>query len=283
MSFIFPLLGDEQAQPISFTGKWTSQDAELQLMSNGAFLISNREGSLGLELEIRGMWSHRGEGIELRGIQTRLENDIVEDISTDSPFASMKATHQETKVGVRTLNFLNEIFEFSSELTDEMPIWVINDEEDPAEKGLFLRPPIYPLPRIDLEIDLNEEGHFEIIFKKSKAITGVSGLAIWEQGEDEYLWNLKLYSTNLDKLIYGKLPDDDTGKVAEQISPALPGEAILPRKGRVIFFRLDVNYKTLFPPSIGSDPMFFGFKYNENGKFIRLEDISFLDVKQPKL
>jgi hypothetical protein len=120
-----------------------------------------------------------------------------------------------------------------------------------------------------------------MVFTKSKAITGVSGLAVWEEDGNDYLWRITMNGIPLDRLVYGTLPTNSPRHSVRQVQPQLPSSPRLPRHEKRFFVRVDVEYETLIPPSRGSDPMFFVFEFGKDGRIRRIHDVAPGAVKEP--
>jgi hypothetical protein len=276
--YSFSALGDAAKAPC--VGTWRSQKGSVQFDEHHNFLVSCHDDVFGL-LEMRGKWEELGQGVNLKPTQARGGN--LGAMMLDDADLSFKAILHLAEDGSRLLNFDNETYQFVSAEAVVPEPWDVSPPPAPVDmtSAWIIRPPIYPYPRLDLDCKTNAANQIEMVFTKSKAITGVSGLAVWEEDANDYLWRVKMNGIPLDRLVYGNLPTNSPRHSVRQVQPQLPSSPRLPRHEKRFFVRVDVEYETLIPPSRGSDPMFFVFEFGKDGQIRRVRDIAPGAVKEP--
>lgn len=269
-------LPDEATAGSSLVGTWRSENGSLQLATNHTFLVSNRSGSFPLLLEMRGEWEEHDGSLRLKAMQARYGREKASNVDLNSPFSSMTGSVHVAESGRRSLRLLDEVYQHVSDEAVVPGPWEVSPppESLDMESAWIVRPPVYPYPRLDLICETNAAHQIEMVFTKSKAITGSSGLAVWEEGATNYLWRVKMNGVPLDRLVYGVLPTSSPRHSVKQVQPHSPRSPRLPSQGKRFFVRIDVDYETLIPPSRGSDPMFFVFEYGKDGQIRRIHDVA---------
>lgn len=267
----------------SFVGTWRSDTGSLQTAANHTFLRSNRSGPLRLLSEVRGQWEEHNGYVLLKGTQVRWEGAEVSNIVPTDSFSSMTGFVHVAESGRRSLRLRDIAYQYVSAEAVVPGPWKVSPPPEPVDmKSIWIiRPPIYPYPRLDLDCKTNAANQIEMVFTKSKAITGGSGLAVWEEDATNYLWRVTMNGIPLDRLVYGNLPTNSPRHSVRQVQPQLPRTPRLPGQGKRFFVRVDVDYETLIPPSRGSDPMFFVFEFGKDGQIRRVHDVAPGAVKEP--
>jgi hypothetical protein len=268
---------------ISFVGTWKSKDGSLQLATNHTFFAAGRVGIFRLLSEMRGEWEEYDGYVRLEPMQARFGDDV-HDIDHTFPLLSITGVVHVAADGSRTLRMQKDVYQYVSGEAVVVGPWEATPQREPEDikSGWFIRPPIYPYPRFDLACEMNVAHQMEMTFAKSKSITGISGLAVWEENATNYLWRVKMNSLPLDRIVYGEFPTNSPRHSVKQVQPQLPSTPQLPSQGKRFFVRIDVDYKTMIPPSRGSDPMFFVFEFGGDGLIHRIDDVARGAVKEPK-
>ena len=282
-------LPDEATAGSSLVGTWRSENGSLQLATNHTFLVSLRSSGIqGIflpPLEMRGEWEEHDGSLRLKAMQARCEGEKAGNFDLNSPFSSMTGSVHVAESGRRSFRLLEEVFQHVSDEAVVPGPWDVSPPPPPEsldmESAWIVRPPVYPYPRLDLICETNAAHQIEMVFAKSKAITGSSGLAVWEEGATNYLWRVKMNGVPLDRLVYGVLPTSSPRHSVKQVQPQSPRSPRLPSQGKRFFVRIDVDYETLIPPSRGSDPMFFVFEFGKDGQIRRIHDVAPRAVKEP--
>jgi hypothetical protein len=135
------------------------------------------------------------------------------------------------------------------------------------------------LPSADVQCATNATGEIEISITGNARVTGFGKLAIWQEGQTNYLWVVDLRHRGRTLTFAYANPKNEK---ARQLYP--PHASVKPKplsRDKRFFIRVDVSYKLIIPPSLGADPMYFGFEFGDDGRMRRLKGLKYPDVKEP--
>jgi hypothetical protein len=275
-----PSLGE-----LSPVGTWRlgNGKSSLQLDRHHSFLFTDIETLIGLEL--RGAWETNGVSVILVPEQVRLNEVAVK--ATGFPSA-LKGTVSVASDGSRVLHLERDDYLFVSDRATVPDPWEISPlpKKDAIEAPPFIAASrgiltgLRLLPSADAQCATDAAGEVEINIKGNARVTGFGKLAIWQEGQTNYLWVADLrHRGRTVSLTYGNPNNEKT----RQIYPTNPSaKAKRLSDDHRFFIRVDVSYKLLIPPSLGADPMYFGFEFADDGSIRRLGGLKHSDLKEPR-
>jgi hypothetical protein len=276
-----PSLGDP-----SPVGTWHHQNGKssLQLDRHHSFLLSDTKALF--ELEMRGTWEADGSSVVLTPEQVRLGKVEVRAIPTGFP-STVTGRVSVASDGSRVIQLDRDEYLFVSDKADVPGPWELSplSKEDnslpipfiTASRGILTG--LRLLPSANVQCATNAAGEVEMSITGNARVTGFGQIAIWQEGQTNYLWvaDLRHRESTL-SFVYAKPKSEKARQLYPAVSSVKPKR--LSRDKR-FFVRVDVCYTLIIPPSLGADPMYFGFEFADDGSIRRLKGLKYPDIKEP--
>jgi hypothetical protein len=275
-----PSLGE-----LSPVGTWRLGNVKgtLQLDKHHSFLLTYYTKTL-VDLELRGAWKINGVSLILVPEQVRQNEVAVK--ATGFPSA-LKGTVSVASDGSRVLHLERDDYLFVSDRATVPDPWEISPlpKKDAIDAPPFITVSrgiltgLRLLPSADVQCETNTAEEVEITITGNARVTGFGKLAIWQEGQTNYFWIVDLRHRGRSiNFVYGEPKNDK----ARQLHPTdAQGKPKSLSRHKRFFIRVDVSYKLMMPPSLGADPMYFGFEYADDGSIRRLGGLKQSDLKEP--
>lgn len=268
LSFILPgWVLAEDIRPDDLIGTWREGDQTLELDASGTFMIYNQAGFL--PTKIQGEWHLEMPTILLEPRSGKIIGEPARGIQGEGFFFHFSISR--TEKGEILLTTEDEVYQKHSDQTTFPWEWRMATKEDlkePSESGWFIRPPVFPFPRMNIRVEPGENGSLTFRLRGSRNVTGIHQIDIWQPGDESPRWTARLdNSTRKMQLGYGDPLEPPSRQLIPQDreTPPRPLDRNLP-----FFVRLEVSYRLILPPSLGMDPMYYAFEFTGDGRVIQV-------------
>jgi hypothetical protein len=258
----------EEIQIEELTGTWHGPRSTLELDASKTFLISEKSGLLPIRL--KGGWHLEDSNLFLQVNSGKIAGDSIA-IAIDDEELTLPVKISRSDEGEIILILEDEALRKHSDVTSfpwEWEIVEVEDRPEPSGSGWFIRPPIFPYPRVSIRIVPGEDDTLSFRLRTSRNIFGIEQIDVWQPGDETPRWSAYPgdHARNM-RFGYG----ESIGPSARQLIPEDPETPPAPLdRSQPFFVRLEVSYRLTFPPSLGNDPFFYAFEFTEDGRVIQI-------------
>ena len=130
-----------------------------------------------------------------------------------------------------------------------------------------------------MQCETNAAGELDITITGNARVTGFGELAIWQEGQTNYLWVADIRHRGRSVSLTCGNPNNEKTRQIYPTNPSAKAKRLSDENS--FFIRVDVSYKLLTPPSLGADLMYFGFEFADDGSIRRLGGLKHSDLKEP--